>query len=804
MGRGADHWANSVHRGDATSWITDDVKRALLPTKQLDPLDSLRPAARLLHRVACALAEASGATTVDPRDISVQLGCYPGGGARYTTHVDAFPAPLGERTRLFTVLLYPNAGWAPRGAGALRVFIPPRACASSPPPSSPQVLAALQASIDDALLPLPPGWAHTDVSPRGGRLVVFRSEALPHAVLPAQAHRYALTMWLHGRRRQQREQELPLLISPANSQATSSSSAACAASLASTAAAAAAPAIVVSSPLLLQHRQQHRQQPQLPLEAMSRIEALLGIGGSKGGKVPPIPEAAEQRGRVGVSHVPWAGATGAADASPPITSCAPLSPFAEAGISAVAAVAPATDSVVAATATAATTIFAVIPSYRDAECGATLEDMFAAAARPASLFVGLCLQRAEGNEDAGAEESLVDAVPAILAPGSAWPWRSHVRTVSLPADEAAGPVWARHLAASLWRGEALVLWLDSHMRFARGWDAVLCAQLVQAEEAEAASHAAPAAPAVAAPPRVILTTYPPDYTTAEHGWSPGCSPCALTVVMAPRGPEAAPPSAALEPPAEPRGGAAALGALASQLLLLSPSSAAPPPPPPHGPEGFLRFVGRVVPAAATAPPAPPASAPPSLPPPVRSRGLAAGFAFARAAPCFAALPPDPALRGLFFGEEPALLARAWTHGWAVWAPGATVVWHRWSRADRPSFREGGDAGGRAAWARAEAQWAAARVRALLSGKPTPPPAGWSVQLPPSVAAAAEEAVATSQPRLDSSSLRGGVSDSIVGGWGWGPYGLGTERTLSGLEQWLGVPLLVSVKQTHHDVTRPED
>jgi len=441
------------------------------------------------------------------------------------------------------------------------------------------------------------------------------------------------------------------------------------------------------------------------------------------------------------------------------------------------AVAPTADCVVAATAAAtaapaaapaaAPTIFAVIPSYRDAECGATLEDLFAAAAWPASLFVGLCLQLAEGNENAGEAGAEADTVPAILAPGSAWPWRSHVRTVSLPAAEAAGPVWARHLAASLWRGEALVLWLDSHMRFARGWDTVLCAQLAQAEEAEAASHA-PAAAAAAAPPRVILTTYPPDYTTAEHGWSPGCSPCALTVLMAPRGSEAAPPSSALELQAEPRGGAAALGALASQLLLLSPASAAPPPPLPHGPEGFLRFVGRVVPAAAAA-----------------QRGRA---------------PRDPALRGLFFGEESALLARAWTHGWAVWAPGATVVWHRWSRAGRPSFREGGDAGGRAAWARAEAQWAAARVRALLSGQPAPPPAGWSVQSPPSVAA---EAAAASEPRLDSSSR--GVSDgcdAIVGGWGWGPYGLGTERTLSGLEQWLGVPLLVSATETH--VARPDD
>jgi len=50
---------------------------------------------------------------------------------------------------------------------------------------------------------------------------------------------------------------------------------------------------------------------------------------------------------------------------------------------------------------------------------------------------------------------------------------SQCRLIHLDASDAAGPVWARHLAFSAYRGEELVLSIDAHMRFRQGWDALL-------------------------------------------------------------------------------------------------------------------------------------------------------------------------------------------------------------------------------------------------------------------------------------------------------------------------------------------
>lgn len=42
--------------------------------------------------------------------------------------------------------------------------------------------------------------------------------------------------------------------------------------------------------------------------------------------------------------------------------------------------------------------------------------------------------------------------------------------ISMPAEDARGPCWARYLAQLLWKKEELYLQLDSHMRFVPFWD----------------------------------------------------------------------------------------------------------------------------------------------------------------------------------------------------------------------------------------------------------------------------------------------------------------------------------------------
>lgn len=43
-----------------------------------------------------------------------------------------------------------------------------------------------------------------------------------------------------------------------------------------------------------------------------------------------------------------------------------------------------------------------------------------------------------------------------------------LRSLVMPAEDAAGPSWARRVAQSLWKGEKYVLQIDSHTRFRPG------------------------------------------------------------------------------------------------------------------------------------------------------------------------------------------------------------------------------------------------------------------------------------------------------------------------------------------------
>ncbi len=93
---------------------------------------------------------------------SVQIACYPGEGALYRRHVDALP---GARNRVLTGILYLNPDWRPEHGGQLRVLL---------------------------------GDGPEDIAPVGGRLVLFRSEAVVHEVLPTWAERFTVTAWFRG------------------------------------------------------------------------------------------------------------------------------------------------------------------------------------------------------------------------------------------------------------------------------------------------------------------------------------------------------------------------------------------------------------------------------------------------------------------------------------------------------------------------------------------------------------------------------------------------------------------------------
>lgn len=145
VGRGADHRHDDAVRGDRITWLG----------RHLDV-----PAFSRAHARFDALrVEVNRAAYLGLTRVGLQLACYPGGGAAYVRHRDAFP---GSINRKITAIWYLNPDWQPAHGGALRLHVPGE--------------------------PL--------VEPLLDRLVVFFSEQVEHEVEPAHATRWAMTAWM--------------------------------------------------------------------------------------------------------------------------------------------------------------------------------------------------------------------------------------------------------------------------------------------------------------------------------------------------------------------------------------------------------------------------------------------------------------------------------------------------------------------------------------------------------------------------------------------------------------------------------
>jgi glycosyltransferase involved in cell wall biosynthesis len=126
------------------------------------------------------------------------------------------------------------------------------------------------------------------------------------------------------------------------------------------------------------------------------------------------------------------------------------------------------------------TIFVSIASYRDPECQHTVRDLFARAARPENISVGICWQA----------DDVLDADCFALPP----PKPSRVREKRYTVQESKGGCWARAEALSLWLGEDFILQIDAHMRFAQDWDKILLDAFMRCPTK-----------------RAVLSTMPPNY-----------------------------------------------------------------------------------------------------------------------------------------------------------------------------------------------------------------------------------------------------------------------------------------------------
>ena len=126
-------------------------------------------------------------------------------------------------------------------------------------------------------------------------------------------------------------------------------------------------------------------------------------------------------------------------------------------------------------------IFISIASYRDAQLVPTVEDCLAKATQPDRLRFGICWQH-------GTEEAEL-------------PFQSDPRFRILDIDwrDSRGACWARAAIMQLWQHEAWYLQIDSHCRFAPGWDETLITTARQTGS-----------------PKPILSTYPPPFEPAQQ------------------------------------------------------------------------------------------------------------------------------------------------------------------------------------------------------------------------------------------------------------------------------------------------
>jgi len=337
--------------------------------------------------------------------------------------------------RRVTAILYLNKEWAPGDGGEL-VLYPPTS--SFRPGADAVGLTRAEASFV--------------VEPRAGRLLLFRSE-IEHEVKPSLKPRWAISAW----------------ISVAND--------------------APPPSL---RPLPLRHttRRHHTPPPPPPPAPLSSPSSVAPHAER------PLPAAATAV--AATAAVETAAAREAAERA-----AAAMGVAVEVGAMGVAvkagAMAAATEPLAPPQPTAATTaplpsIFVSIASYRDEECSHTIGAAFRSAASPGRVYIGACLQRDPSHPE---ESVRLDALPPDCA--------VRVTLLELHWRHAQGPGWARFLIERLLyptsgpegAGTTYYLQIDSHTRFAPGWDDSLIGML------DACGS-----------PQPVLSTYPLPYEGA--------------------------------------------------------------------------------------------------------------------------------------------------------------------------------------------------------------------------------------------------------------------------------------------------
>lgn len=144
------------------------------------------------------------------------------------------------------------------------------------------------------------------------------------------------------------------------------------------------------------------------------------------------------------------------------------------------------------------TIFVSIASYRDPQCPETVFDLFEKAACPSRIIVSVCQQN--GDSDKG----VLEQYRKLVARRGAEDFSDQIRMYYVRADQAQGPMLARHLLENdLYHNERYYLIIDSHTLCTPRWDVACIRMWQQARELS---------------PKPILTMYPGGFKPFRRRW----------------------------------------------------------------------------------------------------------------------------------------------------------------------------------------------------------------------------------------------------------------------------------------------
>lgn len=295
--------------------------------------------------------------------------------------------------------------------------------------------------------------------------------------------------------------------------------------------------------------------------------------------------------------------------------------------------------------TAHRSIFVSISSFRDEVCPDTLDNLWAQAAEPERIAVGLVQQNCDEAQHAAygcftavmPEDKKVHVAPPDLDCASSYCMRPHafpeacrpgsslLRVLRFNESETFGPVFGRYLGSLLWRGETYYMQVDAHTTFAKHWDTMLLEDY-----------------AIAPSPKAVFSHYPPSgpqrpaTKVPPYAWEGAHGTCMCDA------------------------GFAEYSIVRVGAMKRYPIRETFPAGCTGAPSSSCRHVPRFAPY------------------------IGAGFVFANAS-FLIDVPFDPFTPFIFMGEELDFSTRLWTSGWDIFCPPRNVVAHAYLRPQKPKF-----------------------------------------------------------------------------------------------------------------------